>query len=182
MRRAVSGLLGWFVLFGLGVGGWQALAPASFYEDFPGSGRHWVSVDGPYNEHLLRDVGQGNLALGVVALVALLTGGVWLARATGLAALVAFLPHQLYHQLTLHLLETTSDQVLQTVTLSLVSVAAVLLTAFAFRLPAGAPPRPASRGTGPSGRTRATPPAGTGARMPSPRGVSSHDDHPTDVR
>ena len=135
MRRTVSGLLAWFVLFGLGVGGWQLLAPRSFYEEFPGSGRHWVSVDGPYNEHLLRDVGQGNLALGVVALVALSTGGVWLARATGLAAVVAYLPHQLYHQLTLHLLETTSDEVLQTVTLSLVSVAAVLLTALAFRLP-----------------------------------------------
>jgi hypothetical protein len=135
VRRTVSGLLAWFVLFGLGVGGWQLLAPRSFYEAFPGSGRHWVSVDGPYNEHLLRDVGQGNLALGVVALVALSTGGVWLARATGLAAVVAYLPHQLYHQLTLHLLETTSDEVLQTVTLSLVSVAAVLLTALAFRLP-----------------------------------------------
>jgi hypothetical protein len=147
VRRAVSGLLGWFVVFGLGVGGWQMLAPASFYEDFPGLGRHWVSVDGPYNEHLLRDVGQGNLAIGIVALVALLTGGVWLARATGLAAVAAYLPHQLYHQRTLHLLETTSDEVLQTLTLSLVSVAAVLLTVLAFRLPAAerARPRPQQR-------------------------------------
>ena len=140
MRRTVSGLLAWFVLFGLGVGGWQLLAPRSFYDDFSGFGRTWVSVDGPYNEHLLRDVGQGNLALGVVALVALLTGGVWLARATGLAAVVAYLPHQLYHQLTLRLLETRSDAVLQTVTLTLVSVAAVLLTVLAFRLPVGERP------------------------------------------
>jgi hypothetical protein len=147
VRRAVTGLLGWFVVFGLGVGGWQMLAPASFYEDFPGLGRHWVSVDGPYNEHLLRDVGQGNLAIGIVALVALLTGGVWLARATGLAAVAAYLPHQLYHQRTLHLLETTSDEVLQTLTLSLVSVAAVLLTVLAFRLPTAerARPRPQQR-------------------------------------
>ena len=182
MRRAVSGLLGWFVLFGLGVGGWQALAPASFYEDFPGAGRHWVSVDGPYNEHLLRDVGQGNLALGVVALVALLTGGVWLARATGLGALVAFLPHQLYHQLTLHLLETTGDRVLQTVTLSLVSVAAVLLTVLAFRLPADGGARPAAGTTAAPGRARDPSAAGPGTRPPSPRGGSAHDDHPTDVR
>jgi hypothetical protein len=182
VRRVVSGLLGFFVLFGLGVGGWQTLAPASFYEDFPGAGRQWVSVDGPYNEHLLRDVGQGNLALGVVALVALLTGGVWLARATGLAAVVAYLPHQLYHQLTLHLLETTSDAVLQTVTLSLVSVAAVLLTVLAFRLPADRGPRPASGTAGPAGRTRAASPAGPGTPPPSPRGASSRDHHPTDVR
>ena len=38
MRRTVSGLLAWFVVFGLGVGGWQLLAPSSFYEDFPGLG------------------------------------------------------------------------------------------------------------------------------------------------
>ena len=182
MRRAVSGLLGWFAFFGLGVGGWQALAPVSFYEDFPGLGRHWVSVDGPYNEHLLRDVGQGNLAIGVVALVALLTGGVWLARATGLAAVVAYLPHQLYHQRTLHLLHTTSDEVLQTVTLTLVSVAAVLLTAMAFRLPAEPAGRPAPGTAGRTGRSRAAFLPGPGTRPPSPRGASPHDDHPTDVR
>jgi hypothetical protein len=135
MRLAVRLLLGWFVLFGFTVGGWQWLAPESFYEDFPGFGRHWVSPDGPYNEHLMRDVGQGNLAIGTVALVALLTGGVWLARATGLAALVANAPHQFYHQTHLHLLPTTSDQVLQTVTLSAVTVASIALTVLAFRLP-----------------------------------------------
>ncbi|MGY1631290.1 hypothetical protein ACI784_06235 [Geodermatophilus sp. SYSU D01186] len=135
MRRTVTGLLAWFAVFGLTVGAWQALAPASFFRDFPGFGRHWVDVDGPYNEHLLRDVGQGNLAVGVVALVALLTGGVWLARATGLAAVVAYLPHQLYHQQHVHVLESTSDEVLQTVTLSLVSLAAVALAVLAFRLP-----------------------------------------------
>ncbi|WP_222263259.1 hypothetical protein [Modestobacter marinus] len=148
MHRTVTVLLGWFTFFGLGVGIWQMAAPESFYRDFPGWGRHWVSVDGPYNEHLLRDVGQGNLAIGVVALVALLTGGVWLARATGLAALAAYLPHQAYHQGNLHVLETATDQVLQTVTLSLVSVAAVLLAVLAFRLPtgpAGTPGSPAAR-------------------------------------
>ncbi|MFW3168862.1 hypothetical protein [Geodermatophilus sp. CPCC 206100] len=135
MRRTVNVLLAWFAFFGLAAGAWQMFAPASFYRDFPGFGRHWVSVDGPYNEHLLRDVGQGNLAFGVIALVALLTGGVWLARATGLAAVVANLPHQLYHQEHVHVLQTTSDEVLQTVTLSLVSLTAVLLTVLAFRLP-----------------------------------------------
>ncbi len=59
----------------------------------------------------------------------------WLARATGLAATVAYLPHQLYHQNHLDLLPDATDRVLQTVTLSLVSVAAVVLTVLAFRLP-----------------------------------------------
>jgi hypothetical protein len=83
----------------------------------------------------MRDVGQGNLAFGVVALVALLTGGVWLARATGLAAVVANLPHHAYHQLHVDVLPTVSDQILQTITLSLVLLTAILLAALAFRLP-----------------------------------------------
>ena len=89
MRLAVRLLLAWFALFGLTVGAWQAVFPASFYGDFPGWGHHWVSPDGPYNEHLLHDVGLGDLAIGSVALVALLTGVVWLARAVGLAVVVA---------------------------------------------------------------------------------------------
>jgi hypothetical protein len=136
MRTAVRVLLAWFAFFGLSSGVWQFVAPRSFYDDFPGLGRHWVDVDGPFNEHLVRDVGQGNLAFGVVALVALLTGGVWLARATGLAAVVANLPHHAYHQVNVHVLPTVSDQVLQTTTLSLVSVTAILLVALAFTLPA----------------------------------------------
>src|ERR687886_1301181 len=108
MRIAVRALLAWFAVLGLVVGGWQAFAPRSFYRDFPGLGHRWVSPDGPYNEHLLRDVGQGNVALGVVALVALLSGGVWLARATGLAAMVANLPHQVYHQAHLKILPSST--------------------------------------------------------------------------
>lgn len=73
MRLTVRLLLAWFALFGLVIGGWQLLAPASFYAGFPGFGHQRVSPDGPYNEHLIRDVGQGNIALGVVALVALLS-------------------------------------------------------------------------------------------------------------
>jgi hypothetical protein len=107
--------------------------------EFPGLGHHWVSPDGPYNEHLLRDVGQGNLAFGTVALVALLTGGVWLARATGLAAVVANLPHHLYHQTNVDVLPTPTDQVLQSMTLTAVTVAALALAVLAFRLPTGRP-------------------------------------------
>ncbi|MDR7086907.1 uncharacterized membrane protein YgdD (TMEM256/DUF423 family) [Aeromicrobium panaciterrae] len=51
-------------------GPWAAFAPQSFYDNFPGFGRHWVNVDGPYNEHLVRDVGATYLALMVLALLA----------------------------------------------------------------------------------------------------------------
>src|SRR3712207_2072212 len=39
------------------VGMWALLVPHSFYDDFPLPGRNWVSTLGPYNEHLVRDVG-----------------------------------------------------------------------------------------------------------------------------
>ena len=69
-------------------------------------------------------------------LVALLTGGVWLARAVGLAAVVANVPHHLYHQANVSVLPSTADQVLQSLTLSAVTLAAIALAALAFRVPA----------------------------------------------
>jgi hypothetical protein len=135
MRRTVQVLLWFFAVEGLVVGGWQLLAPHSFWTDFPGLGRQWVSGDGAYNEHLVRDVGQATIAIGVVAVIGLVSGSVWVARATGLAALMAYLPHQLYHQEHLDRLPSDLDRVLQTAALSLVSVAAVVLTVVAFRLP-----------------------------------------------
>lgn len=72
-------------------------APRSFYDDFPGFGRAWVSVDGPYNEHLVRDVGGLYLALSVLLVAAMIT----LSRAVIVTASVAVLasgvPHLAYH-------------------------------------------------------------------------------------
>jgi len=79
------------------VGVWAQAFPRSFYDDFPGMGRVWVAVDGPFNEHLVRDVGGLNLALAFVAILALLTGSVAVARAAGGAALIFGVPHLLYH-------------------------------------------------------------------------------------
>ena len=56
-------------LTGAVVGAWALLVPASFWSDFPGSGLGWVAAAGPYDEHLVRDVGALYLALGVVLAV-----------------------------------------------------------------------------------------------------------------
>jgi hypothetical protein len=53
------------------VGGWAAVAPRSFYDSFPGLHRVWVSVDGPFNEHLVRDVGGLYLGLAAAGVLAL---------------------------------------------------------------------------------------------------------------
>lgn len=80
---------------------WILVAPRSFYDDFPGLGAVWVSPDGPFNEHLLRDYGAALLGLVVLSVCAF----VWCTRtmllATGLAWLVAWTPHLVYHALNL---------------------------------------------------------------------------------
>jgi len=90
-----------YLAFGAGiVGGWATFAPRSFYDDFPGFGQVWVAVDGPYNEHLIRDIGTLSLALTIITL-----GAIWrprrtVARIVAVAALANGVPHFAYHALT----------------------------------------------------------------------------------
>ena len=79
------------------VGGWAAAFPRSFYDSFPGLNRTWVGGDGPYNEHLVRDVGALYLALAVAGTLAL----IWRERRVTLAVATAWAvfstPHLAYH-------------------------------------------------------------------------------------
>ncbi len=111
-------------LTGVGVGTWALLAPASFHLDFPGFGRHWVAPDGPYNEHLVRDVGALYLALGVVAVAAVVRGDRWTAGVAAAGWLTFSVPHLAYHATHLEPF-STSDDVLQLVSLGLTVVLAV---------------------------------------------------------
>jgi fructose-specific phosphotransferase system IIC component len=79
------------------VGFWATFAPRSFYTDFPGAGRHWISPDGPYNQHLIRDVGELSLALFVVVLAATITLSLPLVRAALVATIVNGVLHVVYH-------------------------------------------------------------------------------------
>jgi hypothetical protein len=96
-ERTTRVVLAFMAIPGALVGLWAAFAPRSFYDDFPGAGREWVAVDGPYNEHLVRDVGVLFLALVVVTIAAL----IWLTRplvlGTAWAWLVYGIPHLVYH-------------------------------------------------------------------------------------
>lgn len=76
------------------IGAWALGWPAAFHADFP-LGRAWVALDGPYNEHLVRDVGALQLALGVVAALALRRP--WLTGVAAVATLVFAVPHIAYH-------------------------------------------------------------------------------------
>ncbi len=110
------------------VGLWAQAFPRSFYDDFPGAGRVWVAVDGPYNEHLVRDVGGLNLGLAFVAGFALVTGSVLVARAAGGAALLFGAPHLLYHATHLDPFDT-ADVVGLLVSLTVAALAGLLALA-----------------------------------------------------
>lgn len=81
----------------IAVGTWALFIPRSFYDDFPVTGRHWVSSLPPYNEHLVRDVGALNLALGVLLATAAILLGRRLVRASLIAWLVYAVPHFAFH-------------------------------------------------------------------------------------
>jgi hypothetical protein len=98
-RRVLLALL---TALGLFVGVWAAVVPQTFYAGFPGLGfGSWVSGDGAFNEHLIRDVGELNLALAAAGIVAILARtpptATVAARVVAVAWLVYSLPHLSYH-------------------------------------------------------------------------------------
>ena len=129
-RATLRIALGILVVTGLFVGVWAAIAPRSFFLDFPGFGHQWVATDGPYNEHLVRDVGDLNLALATVTAGAAL----WLSRPLIITAALAWLvysaPHFAYHALNLQVLRP-DDRVPTLGSLAVPIVMAVVVLAVA---------------------------------------------------
>lgn len=119
---------------GLMVGGWAAFAPRSFYVDFPGAGRAWVAVDGPYNEHLVRDFGALNLALAAVTIVALVTLAPTAVYAAGAGWIVYQGLHLAYHLRHLDVYDTV-DKAANVVLLTLGIVVPVILIVAVARRP-----------------------------------------------
>ena len=79
------------------VGIWAMAWPHSFFTTFPGFGQSWVAPLGPYNEHLVRDVGGLYVALLVFSGWAAAKGDAGALRTLGLAWLVFGLPHLAFH-------------------------------------------------------------------------------------
>ena len=128
---------------------WASFAPRQFYDDFPGGGRSWIAVDGPYNEHLVRDVGALSLALLVVTVFAFITLSVPLVRATAAAFLANGLLHVGYHLQHLDLYDT-ADQIASIGGLLLAPVVALVLL--------GATMRPSATRSSPSSTSASTAP------------------------
>jgi hypothetical protein len=111
------------------VGAWGALSPRAFYDAFPGFDRYWVSSDGPYNEHLVRDVGALYLALGVAGCLALVWRDDRSRALLGSAWAVFGVLHLGYHLAHLDELTFALDRVGEMVTLSGTVVLAMLVLA-----------------------------------------------------
>ena len=122
------------LLVSLSVGPWAQFAPASWWEGFPAFARGWASFDGPYNEHLIRDVGGLQLGMAVLLLAALLRPVVALVGVAALASVAWQTPHAAYHLVHVGDLPTLTDQVAQTAGLIVaLAVAAALLVAALLR-------------------------------------------------
>ncbi|MEY2464822.1 MAG: hypothetical protein QOH64_2960 [Acidimicrobiaceae bacterium] len=94
-----------------GLGLWATVDPRGFYDSFPGFGRVWVAVDGPYNEHLVRDVGALALGVAIVLVAAAWTMSRPLVLTGGIAMTAAALPHTLYHLRHADVYDGTADKV-----------------------------------------------------------------------
>jgi hypothetical protein len=108
------------------IGAWALLAPHSWYEDFPGGGRHWVSALGPYNEHLVRDFGALYLGLGLLLVFAAVVLRRLLAQAALGTLLVFAVPHFVFHLSEMEAL-STGDNIVNMTALGLTVLLPALL-------------------------------------------------------
>ncbi|HEY6780934.1 MAG TPA: carboxymuconolactone decarboxylase family protein, partial [Thermoleophilaceae bacterium] len=137
-----------FLLFALGIPqaliGLQALfAPRAFYDDFPAGTDGWVHVLGPFDEHLVTDVGALFVALGVLLSLAAIN----LRRSAVVGAIAAWLIFSVCH-LVWHLFNLepygTADSIANAATLGWTVIGGVLILFLARRpaAPALAKPMP----------------------------------------
>src|ERR671927_225245 len=95
-ERLLDGLRGLLALSGvlnMATGAWAELGPHGWYRTFPGLGHHWVSAVGPYDEHLVRDVGAALLAFGLLLTWTAVAPRSELLRPALVSTLVFAVPH-----------------------------------------------------------------------------------------
>jgi hypothetical protein len=120
------------VVFAVGI--LATLTPRSFYDHVP-----WVDLAPPYAEHLMRDFGAMNLALGTVTLVAAITMDRLLVRTTLAAYVVFAIPHLVFH-ITHHQHYTTVAAVGESIALIVAVLLPLALLALTVNRPSP-PPR-----------------------------------------
>jgi Ca2+/Na+ antiporter len=118
----------WFLTFvEVTVGLVATLAPRFFYDNAP-----WVDLAPPFAEHLMRDYGAMNLALGLVTAVAAVTMSTVMVRTALVAYLLFAVPHLLFHVTHQHH-HTTSQAAGETTGLTLAVLLPLALLALSWR-------------------------------------------------
>jgi hypothetical protein len=113
----------------LAVGVVATLAPRAFYDHVP-----WVSLAPPFAEHLMRDYGAMNLALGFVTAVAAVTMDRVMVRTSLCAYLLFAVPHLLFH-VTHHHDYTARQAIGETTALAIAVLLPLGLLALTWRVP-----------------------------------------------
>lgn len=112
------------------IGLWAYFAPMHWYNTFPGFGMQWLPVLGPYNEHLIKDVGGMYLALATLAGWTLFRlNNRTLVVVTAVSWSIFNLLHLIFHASMLHMYGTR-DAVL-----NMVALGTVLLCSAALAIP-----------------------------------------------
>jgi hypothetical protein len=121
-------------LYHLVLGVWTLFLPRSFYGTFPAPGHPWVALLPPYNEHLLRDFGELNLAMVVVLGSAAAITERRLTFTALAAAIIVEVPHMIFH--TTHLQNfPPADAITQTILLTVIMAIPIALLIPAWHLP-----------------------------------------------
>jgi len=122
-------LLGTTGVVNMAIGAWAEIGPHGWYRTFPGAGHHWVSAVGPYDEHLVRDVGAALLALGLLMLWTALAPRVAVLRPAMVSVLVFAVLHFAYHAAAWRHMDV-GDNIANLVVLSLVALVPAALLWF----------------------------------------------------
>lgn len=114
------------------IGLWALLAPTSFYDDFPAGTDGWVNVLGPFDEHLVTDVGALFIALGFLLSYAAINLSRPLVNAAAVTWLLFSVPHFLWHVFNLEPYGT-ADAIGNTASLAWTVIGGVLILVLARR-------------------------------------------------
>jgi hypothetical protein len=121
------------------VGIWAYGFPREFYDTFPGLLGHWIDLDGPFNEHLIRDVGALYLGLTAASVAVLAIRRAAVLPVIGVAWTVFGVLHFGYHVTHLAGL-SAADAVGNVVSLCVTLLLAIVLLLPARRRAAGQAP------------------------------------------
>jgi hypothetical protein len=112
-------------VLGLFIGAWAEFFSRSFYDSFPGLGFHWISEMGPFNDHLISDIGSFYLALTAITVGGLLARTDLPGRIAGLGWSVFGVLHFIYH--AAHLMGSLADKVDNLIGLGISAVLGIML-------------------------------------------------------